>query len=185
MRRIISPAEQEKKKKIKQFGLGGLLIIIIVASILGYSLNPAEKKNKITYHGIDFAKDGDYWYAKIGGTQFTFKYNPEEINQTGYITKTLSNYQNQPLYISSDNGEAETEIYRNIDRFILRRQYACLQGEKCEKQYPVKNCTDNFLIIRETNKSSLREDNNCVFIEGKSEELTNLADNFLYKILKI
>jgi hypothetical protein len=64
-------------------------------------------------------------------------------------------------------------------------QEACPEGQTCEEDVPTKNCTNNFIIIKAANESSIKQDKNCVFIEGKSENLVKLTDSFLYKITEI
>ena len=66
-------------------------------------------------------------------------------------------------------------------------QRACPEDVICEsgEDLPVKTCSDNFIIIKESNTSSIRQENNCVFIEGQKEELTALADQFLFKTFGI
>ncbi len=184
MRKIVSKQEEEKKKRIRQFVIGGVLIAIMVLSTAGYSLFSSESQQgkKVEYKGIEFIESNGYWSANIQGTQFTFKYNPLQINNSGRVLKTISDYYQKPLYISSEDSDAEIEIYRNLDNFVLRRQYACLEKE-CKENFPVKNCTDNFIIIKRANASSLKQQDNCIFIEGKDKEIINAADSFLFQII--
>jgi hypothetical protein len=187
MRKIISKEIGEKKKKRNQLIIGGILVVIMVLSSVGYAFNRenSSETKKITYKGIEFVQQNDYWLATIGGIKFGFRYNPQETEEIrGFITIGMNNYAGKPLYISSDNFDAEIELYRNLDSIILRRQYACLGKETCkDKGYPVKTCQDNFIIIKEANSSSIRQEENCVFIEGSKNETIKVVDKFLYKTL--
>ncbi len=192
MRRIISKKEEDKKRRRNQFIIGGILILVMIMSVIGYSFNREEDNNiKITYNGFKFTKETDgsgLWGTGIGDFQFLFKYNPEETGENNYELNKLNDYYDKPLYIYSNNNEAEIEIYRNLfyqNQIVQRMQYACPEGGKCEGDYPVKNCKDNFIIIKESNNSEIRQQENCVFIQGKSEDLTKLADSFLFRITGI
>jgi hypothetical protein len=49
----------------------------------------------------------------------------------------------------------------------------------------VKTCQDNFIIIRESNVSSISQDSGCAYISGPSENMTQLADGFLLKVIGV
>ncbi len=187
MRKIVPKGKEEKKRKRNQLIIGGILVAIMILSTVGYAVNREDTSTKkLTYKGIEFILQNDYWLATIREIQFSFKYNPKETEEiSAYTTLGIDNYAGQPLYVSSDNFNAEIELYRNLDPLVLRRQYACLQGETCKNDYPVKNCDNNFIIIKEKNSTQIRQDGNCVFIEGKKEDAIKLADRFLYKILGV
>ena len=187
MRKIVSKEKGEKKRKKNQLVIGGILVAILVLSTVGFAINREDstEEKKITYKGIEFVQQNDYWIATIGGVQFTFRYNPQETEEiNSFMTVGINSYSGKPLYVSSDNFDAEIELYRNLDSIILRRQYACLENETCKnKEYPVKTCQDNFIIIKERNSSSINQQDNCVFIEGSKNETIKLIDKFLYKTL--
>ena len=100
----------------------------------------------------------------------------------------LSNYYNKPLYISSENSEIANEIYKNLfyyNQIVQRIQNACLEGEGCEGNLPIKNCEDNIIIFKESENNEIIQEKNCVFIKGKKEDLVKLSDDFLFKIIGI
>lgn len=191
MRKITSQQDTEKKNKRKQLLVGGILIFIMLISTLGYSFSRfaggGSNSEQMNYRGYTFAKQNGLWNTQLNGLAFSFSSNPNEIiNENSNVSLTLNNYQGQPLYVSSENPDAEYEIYRNLDSLILRRQSACLEGEKCSnKDFPVKTCDDNFIIIREANNTKISQKKNCVFIEGEREKLVNITDGFLFKIIGI
>ncbi len=198
MRNIISAEEKEKRKKKKNLIMGVGLILVMFLSVIGYSLSSWSGKSnsvdKIIYNDVEFVRDAGFWNTDIGNYRYSFKYNPkelEEINKevkVNSLLRPLNAYSNQPLYIYSKNVEAATEIYRNLfyqNRIVLRIQDACLEGEKCEENVPIKNCTSNLIIIRESNNSEIKQQENCVFIEGKNENLTEISDSFLFKVIGI
>ena len=63
---------------------------------------------------------------------------------------------------------------------------ACLDGEECEDEERVtKTCEDNFIIIQEAETTSVMQEDNCVFIKGKLEDLAEITDGFLLNIIGI
>ncbi len=115
-----------------------------------------------------------------------FRYNPEHVEKSYSQIKLIDNYYQKPLYIYSESSEAETEIYVNLGQVALRTQPACLDGEKCKNEnLATKTCSDNFIIIKESNSTDITQEENCVFIQAPSYSLTGLTDEFLFKVLGI
>lgn len=187
MRKIISKKEQEKKEKRRNLIGGIVLVIVMLFSTIGYSLLSKESESieKINYEGKNFIKQNGLWTTQIGDFSFSFVYSPQETFIFNSQVDYLNEYVNLPLYIYSEDQNAINEVYRNLfydNSIVQRAQLACLEGEACEGDYPIKNCSDKLIVIRESNLSSLKQQDNCVFIEGKSENLVKLTDSFLLKI---
>lgn len=190
MRRIVSRYTEGRKRRRNQITIGIILIFVMVISVLGFALQgfgsgntdtEDSSVNNIEYNGFEFVNQNGLWV--LGN--FIFRNVPQQVEDIGFVSSTINDYQGKPLYISSESDEAELEIYINIGNIALRIQKACIEEEECSGDFPVKTCTDNFIIIRESNISNIMQQDNCVFIEGDSEDLTKLTDQFLFKILGI
>jgi hypothetical protein len=187
MRKIISKHQKQKQERRNQFIVGGVLILVMLASVLGYAFQGEnnDASNKIKYKDLEFQKQDNYWYLE---DLFRFSYNPLETENFEFAENinSFENYQNEPLYIYSENKYAEAEIYFNLYNYAQRIQYACLDGEEmqCETSWPMKNCSNNFIIIRE-GEFEIKQKENCLFISGEKEDLTKISDEVLFKILKI
>jgi len=187
MRKIISKKESDKKNRRIQLIVGIFLILIMALSTIGYSLNnnPEDETEKIIYNDIEFVRENNLWNANIGNFQFGFLYNPTETEKTNSSLDYLNEYDNLPLYIYSENSDATMEIYRNLfyyNQIVERVQEACPKGEICAEEIPIKNCTNNFIIIKKSEISEIKQEDNCVFISGKDEDLVKITDGFLFKI---
>ncbi|MBI2044469.1 hypothetical protein HYT23_00260 [Candidatus Pacearchaeota archaeon] len=192
IQRIISKEEQEKRKRKNQFILGGILIFVMIASTLGYSFSSSDKNNvnnensnKISYNGYEFVNQNGFWQLNLGDFQFSFTNNPNQVQEINAVVNPLSVYSGKALYVSSENIRAEFELNRVFNSVILRKQYACLEGENCNNDYPVKTCVDNFIIIKEDEVANITRRDNCVFISGPEENLTAVVDEFLFKTIGV
>ena len=189
MRRIISKRKKEKKKKWNQLVVSTVLVLILFLSIFGYSSmrgGESTEKNRVVYNGHEFVEKNGFWFTKIKDSEFSFRYNPNEIGQINSSLNLLENYYDKPLYISSDDIESESEIYRNLNPVIQRMQLACLEGDECKNdELPIKTCEDNFIIIKESDVAEVVQEDNCVFLKGKMGDLTKITDGFLLKIIGI
>ncbi|MBU2615947.1 MAG: hypothetical protein KKC19_02480 [Nanoarchaeota archaeon] len=193
MKRIISKHHREKKNRTNQIIVAGVLLFVMLFSTIGYAfqggsgIQEGDSNDEVlTYNGFDFVYYNGFWI--LG--ELSFRYNPEEVlNIIPRVDglRDASLYQNVPLYVHSEDFDSESEIEANLGRISSSVDSACLEGESCEKSVPVISCdgTDNFIVIRERDSSSIRQEDNCVFIEGKSYELSQLTDRFLFEILGI
>ena len=179
----------EKRKKRNQMILGGFLVLIIGLSTFGYSLNMQNKEtvNKAVYNGLEFVEDNGFWKTFLGNLNLVFRYNPKQLEGFIYDKELadLISYSNEPLYLNYEDNEAGLEIYNNLNQIAERMQGACLNEENCEGDLPIKNCSSNIIIIKEANSSSIKQQENCIFIEGKREDLTKLTDEYLFRLFGI
>ncbi len=188
MRSLKTKGSEAKRQKKNQIIIGVILIIVMFGSVFAVivgSFGSQENPNKIDYNGFEFVRQSNFWILEIGDFDFIFKYNPNEIQEIETEVKLLNNYYNKPLYISSENSGATSEIVSNINQVVLRMQNACFNESACEEDLPLKTCENNFIIIEEKNETNIIQDNNCVFIQGPSENLTMISDEFLLHILGV
>ncbi len=195
MRKIISKHKEKRKKKIKQAVLSLALIFIILSSILGYAFqtfggdsgndsNGEDYVPEITnFNGFDFTEQNGFWILDLNGINLIFRYNPSQLLGIENIVNPLLNYEAKPLYVYSEDVQAKSEIKTNLFGFVEKIEDACLEN-KCEDEQ-IKTCEDNFILIQESNNQGIRQQDNCVFISGKKEDLVKLTDEFLYKILGV
>jgi len=192
MKKIITKKAQKEKQKRQQLTLGLVLILILVMSAFGVVVGSfgSNEQKKIVYNGLEFFPLNDYWKTDIGEFSFFFRYNPLE---TENISQYFENkeipiatfYSNKPLYISSFNQLATSEIYQNTNLFVERFQNACLTEENCPENYPIKNCSENFIIILESEIPEIEIQENCIFIKGDYNNILILTDEFLFRTLGI
>jgi len=190
MRRIEIKEQEDKKKKRNQLIVGLILVVLMFVSVAGYAFvgNGSENKinsNKIVYNGFDFYNQNDFWILNNKNPQLIFKYNPEQTKNISVNVNQINDYYNKPLYIFSEDVEAELEIYKNLQGYSQRIQRACVEGNLCNSDIPIKTCEDNFIIIKKSETTNILQDNNCVIIEGAAENLTMIADEFLFRLFKI
>jgi hypothetical protein len=188
IRKIITKEDHERKRKKNQIIISIILVGIMVFSTIAYSFgtNTSQKEITIKYKNYDFTYSNGLWETNISGNVFSFIYNPFEIYNVTSNVNSLENYQNKPLYIYSINSDAEQEIYQNLYTISGNITYACPEDEKnCDETLAVKDCSNNFIIIREGNSSNIYQKDKCAFISGPFENLTEITDGFLLKVIGV
>ena len=191
MREIITREEREKKDKRKGTIISLILAGLMIFSVAGYAFYDTgrEKIDEKKYKELDFIlKEDGLWHTEIQGYDFSTIYSPEDTeNISGLLTSNIQSYMGKPLFFSyGSETEGIDEITRNINRFVSRVQYVCLDENECEGDWAVKNCTeDNIIIINEDNETLIKQEGNCVYILARERDITRGSDAFVFKILKI
>ncbi len=190
MRKIIPQHIEERKTKRNQLVLAVSLIALMLLSTIAYSFqylfgdSNKQDQQEVNYKGFKFIQQNELWVLKLNIGDFIFSYNPNDVKKANGSINGFENYRDKKLYIYSENTEAESEIRINMAQFVESIEKACLDNMKCDQNILIKTCDENFIIIKSGNEG-IKQDKNCVFIEGKNEDLVNLADSFLLKILGI
>ena len=187
MRRLETQGEKEKKEHRLKTVIGVILGLIMLLGTAGYAFmgfgrNSDDSGTKVTYNGLDFYSAGDYWQLNTGQNVFYFSYLPNETRSV-ILGKTVQDYSGKSLYFIEDSVAAQ-EISRNLGAFADRMSFACFEGMNCsDDNLPVKNCSSNVIIIRESNFSAITEEDNCVYI--MSNDSVRDADAFMYRLFGI
>lgn len=193
IKRLSSKKEEERKHKRNQWILGIILTVVMFGSVFGIVVNSFDNseidQNIIEYNGYKFIPEGAYFTTQIGTSKFYFSFGPaviDALEKEVSISKTLSAYPGKTIYLHSENSPSSTELYQNLVNYVSRIQPACKANETClDENYPLKDCTSDFILIKESDENKIYEDQNCVYIEGKKEDLLKLTDEFIMQLIGI
>lgn len=193
MRKIISKEQAERSSRRKQLIAGGVLVIVMLLSTIGYAFEVnlgsnanSGQVNVTKYNGNALAYANGFWNLKIGNLVYTFATNPQEAYKldANSIINPASSYSGKPVYIYSQNPEAEAEVLRNMYLLTTLVRNACPQNEaNCDASLPIKTCDDNFVIIKESNQTGVTQDRGCVYIKGPGANITSITDGFLLRVI--
>lgn len=193
MRNIESESQIKKRQKRNQWIIGIVLIVVMLGSSFGIIVDSfgKQKSQKIVVNGVEFQYSNGLWYAQKNGFNIASIYNPLQTENISSSVNSIENYQSKPLYIYSESGDAETEIYRNLDprsnAIVERIQQACPKEITCGSEIPIKDCSNNFIIIRYSskNQTSITQNQSCVLIESSQEKILKTTDEYLFKLFGI
>ena len=190
MRKIRTKEEIERIKRRNNIILGIILLSVLILGTIGWSFLSGSKNEgisrKIRYGNLEFIKNNEMWVLNVQGQKFYFQNLPQELENVSIVGfYDLQDYANEVLYVSNNNF-AFQEIVNNLGRYVLRFQEACLSGQNCTGDFPVKNCTDNLIVFKEEHNpewdAEVWQEENCVYISG---DYFKGADWFVYKLLGV
>lgn len=184
MRKLETREDIEKKNNRNKLIIGIVLAVLLLMSTAGYAffgVGEDESSKKIKYKTVEFSERYGFLMLELGGRDYYFNYLPNETS-VFETRKILPDYLNKPLYFVGESPGKES-VARNLGQIASRMQMACIEGEECDENLPVKNCSDNIVIFKQTDLSVIREEDNCVYI--LSNESLRDADAFIYGLLDV
>jgi len=181
MRRLETEFDRESRQKRNKLILGIILIIVMFGSTLGYAFSlfgensgsgeTPQNLNELHYNGQS-------WIVERDGRILSFRSGLDEVKDIQIPAVSLSDYQNQPLYIASDNDLVMQEIASVMQGYASRVQRACYLSCN-DSELPEKDCSSNLIVWKASEANAVTKDGKCIFIEGDA----GAADAFLYRLL--
>ena len=179
MRRIDSKFDERKAGRRNAVIIGIVMIALLALSPIAFSLFSGDRNDASSNEKEGFVYQNGLWKIVLSEQVFGFQNLPSEVaNVSVEGDFDLNDYNGQVVYFSEMNSGAN-EILQNVGRFVLRVQEACVD-EDCEGDFPVKDCSNNFIIFEEGDEDMVYKNDSCVFIVG---DAVRGADAFLYEVL--
>ncbi len=171
--------EIEARDKKRTKWLVGLMLLLLLGSTAGYAFLSGEKDStKSNKNGIE--ELGGQWRANFNGQQLLFSSSPDSVNATNIsLTYDLTSYYQKPVYIVSNESYINYEIASTLGLYASRIQQACYGN--CTLDLPSKDCTSLLIVYNPGNESRVKQQDNCVFIEGNLSSV----DAFLYRVFSL
>ena len=179
MRKIKSQEqiEKEKARNIKMMSFFMLLIMILgtigfaFSGGFGFSDNSNGINEDANEQELVFNQPVILYQNERIPITMEKKFVEDVIFEINFdINKYLGNI----VYVDGEDFVV-SEIQNTIGKFSNVRR-ACYG--KCEGDFPEKTCNDNLIVFKRADENIVRQDKNCVFIDGSLKAV----DAFIYKI---
>ncbi len=182
MREIGTLGTQQEKSKNTARNFTIFLLALLILSSLGYAfLSNPDTTSDIPVNGETGVRQvGDRWVFGQAGREISLLFSPAETADIPVgILNGLESYVGVPLFLDITNPGISNEIGAPMQLYASRIQGACYGA--CESDLPEKNCSENLVVWRNSNTSSVRQEERCVFIEGD----LRAADAYIYTLFNI
>src|SRR4030042_915155 len=131
------------KKRTLTYGIGGFIILLMVASALNMS---GEEEEKYEYHGLKFIQtEQGIWMAYKDNQQITLLYSPEELEKIELPANVGMISYSQKIYISTDDIKTNAkpmDYFKRKIRITESKPYACTKDAPGCEELPLKTCED-------------------------------------------
>lgn len=193
IKRIETQSQKEKKDRINKIVIGIILVALMIVSTAGYAVMDRGKQEKVKYNGFTFERTEQGWQTNDNNIELLTRFNPLEVKNISYkLVVSSSDYNGENVFFeayTSEERDAANEIAGNIA--ATRVQLACIKENEnlteCN-ELPLKDCSKDKVFIIKTsnnNETSIKKEDNCVFVTGNGEELLKATDRFIFSLYKI
>ena len=182
-KRSIKKEKFFSKKRTLTYLVGGFIILLMAAS--GLNMWKSETEETYNYNGLKFVKtEQGFWIAYKGQQKISLVYNPEELENIEFPENIGMISYSQKIYISTDDIKANARAMDYFKRKIgvtELKHYACTKDQEGCENLPLKNCDDTtqsqgVVIFKRAEDTKISYSNNCIVMEGASENLIKAVD---------
>ncbi len=182
----------DKSKKYNLF-FAIFIMSILVFSILGYSIK-GDNPNTIKYKDIKFTKNNQGFYtARINDRLISLSNNPKDLEDIPNININILKLNTlQKIYVTTDPLEPIDNFPQGFNIYILPLitttiRPACFTDNEVCINLPLKDCSDadlntEIILIKKSNINKIELTNNCLIIQGNSQELTKIIDKWILEL---
>ena len=174
MRTLETAAQKEARERRRGRAISIFLLVIMVFSTAGYALisfvstSPPPSTTTNTYGRSPVMVNGQTVYLTYSASDVA----NISVNSSVHLREYVGNF----LYISSENPSILYEISSTLGTVTSKMQEACYGA--CDKNLPERNCSQPFIVVRESEELKVTQEQSCIFIEGDMRSV----DAFLYHI---
>ena len=170
-------AEERSHREHKRVRvLSFFMLIILLGSTAGFAFISYEQDRppEAVTEGVEDTGNG--WLLHWQGETFSLRASPSAVADVPVETSvTLQDYAGAVLYVDAESEAIVTELDSTLGRYTNRFQPACYGS--CERDLPELNCTSNLIVWNPSDENSVRQEEQCVFIDGD----IRAVDAFIYR----
>lgn len=180
MRKIMTPEEQRARERRRVRLLSFFMLLILLGSTAGFAFI-SYQQDAPAPQGEDIVQDtGNGWTLNWQGSTFLLRASPSAVADIPVeTTHSIDNYAGSVLYIDAENEAILAELGSTLGKYSSRVQPACYGA--CTRDLPEVNCTVNVIVWESAEENRVRQEDQCVFIEGD----IRAVDAFIYRTLGI
>ena len=161
-------------------------------SVLGYAFKGSS--DTVKFKGFKFVRNNQgLWAARISDKLIYLYSNPKDLENITNINIDITKLNNlQKIYLSTDPSEQINNLLAGFATNILplittTLRQACFNDINACKDLPLKDCSDidqniGVMLIKKSDIDKIELNNNCLTIQGNSEELKKLIDKWVLEL---
>lgn len=180
--------KRQGKKKILTYVLVLFIAFIMVSSIIGFiQTGTGDNANFYEYKGNRYIAQGNGWLTYIENKPIVLSYGPVDLEQINPGFDLNQIVFADKVYLSFNPAEniqrAIIDLTKNIN-FNKPLINSCFSDSELCANLPLKTCEDAsidtvVILLKESNKTEISFENNCLAIEGESDFIIRVIDKLV------
>ena len=184
-------AERQQKASFKRLFIPLFLAFILILSVFGYIFaGKSSNDDTSQYQGYSFTKTSQGWKLISAGKTYFFYSLPDQLHDIPLAPlPSASKFYISGQDISFFSSLPYRELTLNLGNAI-KLQPACAQDSPGCETYPLKTCADAtsnapVLVYLYAEKSSLEQKENCLQIQGTTDDMIRITDAIILHSLGV
>ena len=174
--------EREKAERRKQIIFAIVVAVIMIASVIGFTLELSREKEINPYH-----QTIDIYGRKITITHFYLKNETADVDID--FVPSLDYFLGKKFYFY-----LAPQLTQNL-RLLQYLSYFTLLNEAClnesitgityqcyNEELPLKTCDDDIIVFQYSNDTEIKRYAKCIILSGNETTIEKTIDRFLYEL---
>lgn len=174
------------------------IAVIMIVSVIGFSLTFATPAQKLTYNDFTFLQTAQGWQTKINTMRVIFSNYPAQLEYIPFDEGAKTALDARALWFSYDpndlNAPAIADIFFYMEEVLATVSDIYVQRglvNNTEYVLPEATCmnatvTVPVLLFRSGNETAITHEQGCIIATAESDqELYRLGDRLLYQALGV
>jgi hypothetical protein len=183
--KLLTKKERERREQRKQIIFAIVVAIIMVASVIGFTLELSYREQFNPYeHTIEL------YGRKITVNTLYSKNETDDVVLDFIPSVDYFAGKRFYFYSSPELRQSAVRLLQYLSYFTLLNE-ACL-NESNEKAYqcyneelPLKSCDDDVLVFAYSNASKIERQRGCIILSGNETTIEKTIDRFLYELFSL
>jgi hypothetical protein len=182
--KLLTKKERERREQKKQIIFAIIVAIIMVASVIGFTLElsyreqPNPYEHTIELYGRKITINTLYSKNETGDVVLDF------IPSVDYFAGKRFYF-----YSSPELRQSAVRLLQYLNYFTLLNE-ACLNESnaayKCyNEELPLKSCDDDVVVFAYSNASKIEKQKGCIILSGNETTIEKTIDRFLYELFSL
>ncbi len=186
----LKPKRKEvSKQRILTYSMGGFIILLMVASAM--NMWKGDQQETYNYKGIKFTKtEQGFWVGYNGNQRIVLNYNPKDLEKISLPQNIGALNLASKIYLTTNDLKQNA---RPMDYFKRKigitnmKPYACVEDKDGCEELPLKSCEDSteteaVVLFKRSDETKVTFKNNCLILEGTSENLIKAVDHLYFTL---
>src|SRR3989338_9675986 len=183
----------ESKKKYWVYLLGGLILLLMVASALNLGYDSGDGQDRYEYNGYSFGLTGQSWVTYLeNGQSLRVLYGPRDLASFPVDSNIGPLQSTSKIYLSIDPPEDVPIALAEVQTLTFGPPLvpACTADIPECADVPVKTCEDatpstGVIVFADSEEPSIAFADNCLTIQGRGLDLVLLVDQLILQLAGI
>jgi len=189
---------EERKNRRNQLYMGLFIIIIMVASTIGFFYGTQEQNDRLFYNEYKFIQKNQKWTTKINNVEYDFYFHPTEVEFYEVSDEVINLFKGKNAFVFTFEHNSSDIQFVEAGRFEMqnnlgKKNIYVISGvleENTIYKLPVIDCINAtaqipVLKVITADEPKFVVQDNCAILSGYGKDKLARIENLQYRLLDV